>query len=151
LAPDVQGAGKIVVGYRCRGNRKGTASEGAARPAGALVCGTNPAAASFHRGQCRESAMKTSRFVLIGAAVISASAAFAQQILTGTLTMIDRPDRNVVIQRQQNGTVGTTGANDVLKVPPNLSLDNVHVGDKVGYTVIESGGIKTVTKLEKQP
>ena len=95
--------------------------------------------------------MKTSRFVLIGAAVVSASAVFAQQNLTGTLTMIDRPDRNVVIQRQQNGTVGTTGANDVLKVPPSLSLDNVHVGDKVGYAVTESGGIKTVTKLEKQP
>jgi len=66
--------------------------------------------------------------------------------------MIDRPDRNVVIERQQNGTVGTSaGAKDLLKVPSNLSLDNVHVGDKVSYTVTESAGIKTVTKLDKQP
>jgi hypothetical protein len=96
--------------------------------------------------------MKTTRFVLIGAAVVSASAVFAQQNQTGVLTMIDRPDRNVVIERQQNGTVGNSaGAKDLLKVPPNLSLDNVHVGDKVSYAVTESGGLKTVTKLEKQP
>ncbi len=94
--------------------------------------------------------MKTSVFVSIGV-VLSVSAAFAQQKLTGTLTMIDRPDRNVVIQRAQNGTVGTNGGEkDLLKVPPEMSLDGVHVGDKVAYTVTEAGGVKTVTKLEKQ-
>ncbi len=95
--------------------------------------------------------MKIAKFVSIGAVVLSASAAFAQQNLTGTLTMIDRPDRNVVIQRAQDGTVGTSGRpNDVLKVPQNVSLDDVHVGDKVTYTATETGGVKTVTKLEKQ-
>ena len=94
--------------------------------------------------------MKTALFAPIGA-VVFASAAFAQQNLTGTLTMIDRPDRSVVIQRTQDGTVGTSGGvNDTLKVPAELSLDSVHVGDTVNYTVTEKGGVKTVTKLEKQ-
>ena len=95
--------------------------------------------------------MKTAFFVSIGAVVLSASAAFAQQSLTGTLILIERPDRNVVIQRTQDGTVGTNGGEkDTLKVPPDMSLDNVHVGDKVAYTVTEQGGVKTVTKLERQ-
>ena len=95
--------------------------------------------------------MKTAIFVSIGAVVLSASAACAQQSLTGTLTLIDRPDRNVVIERTQDGTVGTNGGSkDVLKVPPEMSLDSVHVGDKVSYTATEKGGVKTVTKLEKQ-
>ena len=95
--------------------------------------------------------MKTAIFVSIGAVVLSASAAFAQQSLSGTLILIERPDRNVVIQRTQDGTVGTnSGEKDTLKVPPDMSLDNVHVGDKVAYTVTEQGGVKTVTKLERQ-
>jgi Cu/Ag efflux protein CusF len=94
--------------------------------------------------------MKTAIFASIGV-VLSASAAFAQQSLTGTLTLIDRPDRNVIIQRTQDGTVGTNGGvKETLKVPPEMSLDNVHVGDKVAYTVTDKGGVKTVTKLEKQ-
>jgi Cu/Ag efflux protein CusF len=94
--------------------------------------------------------MKTAIFASIGV-MLSASAAFAQQSLTGTLTLIDRPDRNVVIQRTQDGTVGTNGGvKETLKVPPEMSLDSVHVGDQVAYTVTEKGGVKTVTKLEKQ-
>jgi Copper binding periplasmic protein CusF len=95
--------------------------------------------------------MKTARFIAIGAVALSAGAALAQQNLTGTLTLIDRPDRNVVIQRTPDGTVGTNGGvKDVLKVPPEMSLDSVHVGDKVAYTATEKGGVKIVTKLEKQ-
>lgn len=94
--------------------------------------------------------MKIATAVLIGAAVLAASAASAQQDLTGMLTIIDRIDRNVVIQRTQDGTVGANAAAaDVLKVPQSLSLDNVHVGDKVSYAVTDTGGTKTITKLEK--
>jgi hypothetical protein len=94
--------------------------------------------------------MKLATFVSIGTVVL-ASAAVAQQNLTGTLTMIDRPDRNVVIQRSQDGTVGANGGvKDTLKVPPEMSLDNVHVGDQVAYTVTDKGGVRTVTKLERQ-
>jgi hypothetical protein len=95
--------------------------------------------------------MKIATIALIGATVLSTVSALAQQDQTGTLTIIDRIDRNVVIQRPQNGTVGaSTGASEVLKAPSTLSLDNVHVGDKVTYTATDAGGIKTLTKLEKQ-
>jgi hypothetical protein len=93
--------------------------------------------------------MKIAKFVLIGTTIVMASAASAQE-LTGMLTMIDRVDHNVAIQRTQNGTVGaSTGAIDVLKVPTNVSLEPVHVGDNVTYGVTETGGVKSVTKLEK--
>jgi len=102
--------------------------------------------------------MKIATIVLIGTTVLFANAASAQQPApaqqdqTGTLTIIDRVDRNVVIQKQQDGTVGASaGATDVLKAPQGLSLDNVHVGDKVTYTATAPGGIRTLTKLEKQP
>ncbi len=100
--------------------------------------------------------MKIATSVLIGATVLSASTAFAQEKLaqenlTGLLTMIDRVDHNVAIQRTQNGTVGTSGSTtDVLKVPSDVSLDNVHVGDKVTYSATGAGGSKAITKLEKQ-
>jgi len=93
--------------------------------------------------------MKTARFVLIGAAALFTTAASAQE-LTGMLTMIDRIDHNVAIQRMQNGTVGASaGAVDVFKVPDSVSLEPVHVGDKVTYSVTQTGGVKSVTKLEK--
>src|SRR5579864_9512211 len=101
--------------------------------------------------------MKIATIVLIGTTVLFANAAPAQQPapaqqdLTGTLTIIDRIDRNVVIQRAQDGTVGANGgAADVLKAPQGLSLDNVHVGDKVTYAAAPAGGTRTLTKLEKQ-
>jgi hypothetical protein len=31
-----------------------------------------------------------------------------------------------------------------------LSLDAVHAGDKVTFSATEAGGIKTITKLQKQ-
>lgn len=94
--------------------------------------------------------MKTARLALIGAAVLVATTASAQQEMTGMVTMVARPDHSVAIQRTQNGTVGSsTGAIDVLKVPDNVSLDSVHVGDNVTYGVTETGGVKSVTKLEK--
>jgi len=93
--------------------------------------------------------MKTATFVLIGAAVLLGGAASAQE-MTGTVTMVARPDHSVAIQRTQEGTVGaSSGAIDVLKVPDNISLDPVHVGDKVTYGVTEQGGVKSVTKIEK--
>jgi hypothetical protein len=95
--------------------------------------------------------MKIARLALIGAAVLVATAASAQQEMTGMVTMVARPDQSIAIQRTQAGTVGSsTGAIEVLKVPDNISLDPVHVGDTVTYGVTEKGGVKTLTKLDKQ-
>jgi len=96
--------------------------------------------------------MTSAKLALIGIAALASGAALAQQNLGGTVTMIDRPDHNIVIQQPQSGTVGSSvSPTEWLKVQSDLSLDNVHVGDKVNFTVNNSGGAKTVTKLEKQP
>src|SRR5689334_4486709 len=107
------------------------------------------------QAQCRESAMKITTVALIGATAFTLSAAFAQEAnkdLSGTLTMIDRVDRNVVIQRPQGGTVGSDGSAppEWLKVATDQPIDQLHVGDKVTFAISEAGGVKTITKLEKQ-
>jgi hypothetical protein len=79
------------------------------------------------------------------------SAAWAQQTLTGTVTTIDRINGTLAIQQTQGGTVGanTGGATEQFKVPDGM-LNTVHAGDKVILSVSETGGTKTITKLEKQ-
>jgi hypothetical protein len=49
------------------------------------------------------------------------------------------------------GTVGanTGGATEQYKVQGGL-LTTLHAGDKVSFSVSETGGTKTITKLEKQ-
>jgi Cu/Ag efflux protein CusF len=98
--------------------------------------------------------MKIVKIVLAGTVVliIAGSAAFAQQALTGVLTKIDRIHGAVAIQRTQSGTVGanTSGAAEEFKVQDGVALDDVHVGDRVSYSMTEAGGTKTVTKLGKQ-
>ena len=79
------------------------------------------------------------------------SVTFAQQTVTGTVTTIDRINGTIAVQQTQSGTVGasTGGATERFKVPDGM-LNTVHAGDKVVLSVSETGGTKTVTKLEKQ-
>jgi Cu/Ag efflux protein CusF len=98
--------------------------------------------------------MKIARILLggIAALAIISSAAWAQQALTGTLTKIDRINRTVAIQQTQDGTIGanTGGAAEEFKAQDGLALDALHAGDKVTFSATEAGGIKTITKLQKQ-
>jgi hypothetical protein len=98
--------------------------------------------------------MKIARILLggIAALAIISSAAVAQQALTGTLTKIDRINRTVAIQQTQDGTIGanTGGAAEEFKAQDGLALDTLHAGDKVTFSATEAGGIKTITKLQKQ-
>ena len=98
--------------------------------------------------------MKIDKIVLAGTAVLTiiGSAALAQQALTGMITKIDRINGTIAIQREQSGTVGanTGGAAEEFKAQDRSSLDAVHAGDRVTYSITETGGIKTVTKLQKQ-
>jgi Cu/Ag efflux protein CusF len=98
--------------------------------------------------------MKIARILLggIAALAIISSAALAQQALTGTLTKIDRINRTVAIQQTQDGTIGanTGGAAEEFKAQDGLALDALHAGDKVTFSATEAGGIKTITKLQKQ-
>jgi Cu/Ag efflux protein CusF len=81
----------------------------------------------------------------------TSSVTLAQQTLTGTVTTIDRINGTLAIQQTQSGTVGasTGGATEQFKVEAGM-LNTLHAGDKVTLSVSQTGGTRTVTKLEKQ-
>jgi len=97
--------------------------------------------------------MKLAKLVVMGALLMGIpSLASAQQTLTGTVTTIDRINGTVAIQERQSGTVGSSTGGAVeqqFKASDDL-LEKVHAGDKVTVSVTESGGKKTVTKIERQ-
>jgi Cu/Ag efflux protein CusF len=107
-----------------------------------------------HTPEIRETAMKIAKIILAGAAVLTiiGSAALAQQAVTGTVTQIDRINRTVAIRQTQSGTVGanTGGAAEEFKAQEGLSLDSLHAGDKVSFSASETGGVKTITKVQAQ-
>ena len=101
--------------------------------------------------------MSIVRIVLAGAAtLIMSSAAFAEQ---GIVTKIDRLSRTIAIQPTAPPTTGTVGANsgggvtgpaEDFKAQDGVSLDDVHAGDRVSYSAMQSGAAKTITKLDRQ-
>ena len=98
--------------------------------------------------------MKIAKVVLVGAAAFVAvsSAALAQQTHTGTITQLNRLNNTVAIRQTQDGTVGAnTGSAAVeFKVGSGISLETLHAGDIVNYTVNDSSGTKTITKLDRR-
>jgi hypothetical protein len=107
--------------------------------------------------------MKTVKIMLAGLAALTfASAASAQQAMTGTVTRIDRLDGVIAIQLQktptQSGTVGansgaakTDGPAEELKTKIQGNLLNVlHAGDRVKFSLTEAGGTKTISNVERQ-
>jgi hypothetical protein len=98
--------------------------------------------------------MRIVTIILAGTAacVIISPAALAQQPLTGTLTQVDRIHGTVAIKQPQSGTTGanTGAAAEEFQARVGLSLDASHAGDKVTFFVTETGGIKTITNLQKQ-
>jgi Cu/Ag efflux protein CusF len=99
--------------------------------------------------------MKLAKIILANATAINIfmSAALAQQTVAGTVTKIDRLNGTIAIQQTQSGTVGAnTGGTteEFFKVQDGPLLDTFHAGDKVTFSAAESGGVKTITKLQKQ-
>jgi len=105
--------------------------------------------------ECREASVRTTRFVLAGAAILTmlASSAFADD-MTGMVTRIDRLNGTISIQQTQKGTVGGTaggaGALQEYKAKDAAMLDTVHAGDRVNYSATDTNGTGTLTKLQKQ-
>ena len=98
--------------------------------------------------------MRITRIILASAGAIAliSSGALAQQALTGSITKIDEANGKITIQQIQSGTVGanTAGATDEFKVQDGLLFNAVQAGDKVVFTATEIGGVRTITKLQKQ-
>jgi Cu/Ag efflux protein CusF len=109
----------------------------------------------YRRVEKPEASMKTATIALAAGAILAmvGSAAWAQQAApaTGLITKIDRTTGVIVIQRTESGTVGanTSGAGEQFKLQSG-SLEPWHAGDRVSYTATEIGGVKTITKIEKQ-
>ena len=97
--------------------------------------------------------MKRTRTIL-AAAMFTAigSAALAQQALTGTVTTIDRISGTISVQQTESGTVGASdgGAAERYKVQDSSVLNALHAGDRVSFSVGETGGTRTITKIEKR-
>jgi Cu/Ag efflux protein CusF len=77
-------------------------------------------------------------------------AAMAQQTIEGMITRINRLNSTIAIQQTQSGTVGANAAAEEFKVQDASLLEALHAGDRVTYSVTESGGAKTITKLQRQ-
>jgi Cu/Ag efflux protein CusF len=98
--------------------------------------------------------MRIAKIILTSAASINIlmSAALAQQTSAGMVTKIDRINGTIAVQQTQSGTVGanTGGAAEEFKVQDGTLLSTLHAGDKVTFSAAEIGGVRTITKLEKQ-
>jgi Cu/Ag efflux protein CusF len=98
--------------------------------------------------------MKIAKIILASAAAVAfmSSAALAQQALTGSITKVDESNGKITIQQTQSGTVGANSgsATDEFKVQDGLLFNAVQAGDKVVFTATDIGGVKTITKLQKQ-
>jgi len=70
---------------------------------------------------------------------------------TGRVTGINRLTNTISIQQIQDGTVGAnSGGAEEFKMQDGVSLENVHVEDRVTYSVSKTGGAKTITKIDRQ-
>jgi Cu/Ag efflux protein CusF len=97
--------------------------------------------------------MKLARMVLATATIaMIGSSAMAQQAVTGSITKVDEANGKITIQQTQSGTVGATtgGAGEDFKIQDGLVFNAFQVGDKVVFTATDIGGVKTITKLQKQ-
>jgi Cu/Ag efflux protein CusF len=98
--------------------------------------------------------MKITKTVLTSAMLLAivGTGALAQQSLTGSITKLDESKGKITIQPTQSGTVGanTGGAAEDFKVQDGLVFNAFQPGDKVVFTATEIGGVKTITKLQKQ-
>jgi Cu/Ag efflux protein CusF len=112
-------------------------------------------AAYFQWPKVQEASMKIATIVLASATALAmlSSVSLAQQAMTGTgtVTTIDRTQGSIAIRQTQSGTVGanTVGVAELFKLQGG-SLDALHAGDRVTFTATETGGVKTITKIEKQ-
>jgi Cu/Ag efflux protein CusF len=98
--------------------------------------------------------MKSANTIFAGVVLIliTSSGAIAQQSLTGTISKVDEANGKIAIQQIQSGTVGanSSAAAEDFKVQDGLVFNAVKPGDHVVVTVTDVGGVKTITKLQKQ-
>jgi hypothetical protein len=107
--------------------------------------------------------MRTAKFISGGTAalVIYGSAVLAQQTPVTPqqnakapawmITEVNHLNGTIALRQVQSGTVGANSpaASERFKVQ-GISLDDFHAGDIVTYSAADTGGTKTITKLQKE-
>ena len=70
--------------------------------------------------------------------------------MTGLITKVDRLNGTITMQSLPSvgAPGGASGALEEFKAKDAAMLDSVHAGDRVSYSVSESNGRKTLTKLQ---
>jgi len=96
--------------------------------------------------------MPIARMILTGASAVFMLASVASaEPLTGRVMGINRLTNTIAIQQTQDGTVGANGGGtEEFHAQDGVSLENVHVEDRVTYSVSKAGSVKTITKLDRQ-
>jgi Cu/Ag efflux protein CusF len=119
-----------------------------------FIAGTNSFISPYRQHVHWETVMKIAKMILAGATIaIIGSSALAQQAATGSITKVDEANGKITIQQTQSGTVGANtggGVTDEYKVQDGLLFNAFQAGDKVVFSATEIGGVKTITKLQKQ-
>jgi Cu/Ag efflux protein CusF len=82
---------------------------------------------------------------------IAGTSALAQQSRTGMVTRIDRISGTITIKDMPDGTTGanTGAASEEFKIQDGARLNVLHAGDRVTFAVSDTGGTKTITKIDK--
>jgi len=107
----------------------------------------------INKGSTPEDDMKTFRAAMIGLFAVSLSvAAHAQEFRVGTITGLDEVKGTIAIAEASTGTVGSSAADagQEFKLQDGLMFNALNAGDRISYTVEDVGGLKTVTKVERQ-
>jgi Cu/Ag efflux protein CusF len=104
-----------------------------------------------------KSVMKSATTMLAGTAGVAmlVSVAFAQDQAgkeqTGQVTQVNRLNNTIAVRPIQDGTVGANAmASEQFKVKDGVSLEDLHAGNRITYSVSDSGGTKTITKFKVQ-
>jgi hypothetical protein len=90
--------------------------------------------------------------ILAGASALCMLTSVASaETLTGRVMGINRLNNTIAIQQTQDSTIGANGgATEDFRAQDGVSLENVHVEDRVTYSVAKTGAVKTITKIERQ-
>ena len=94
------------------------------------------------------------RHMILASSIVLAMAgtgpAWADQTFSGLVTVVDRTTGEIVVKRDEGGTVGASGAalTEKFKLRDGIP-ESLHAGEKVTISYTESGGVKTATKVDE--
>lgn len=97
--------------------------------------------------------MRVQQIILAGSMAVAiggTAPAWADQTFSGLVTVVDRTTGEIVVKREEGGTVGSSGAAVAEKFKLRDGIpESLHAGEKVTISYTESNGLKTATKVDE--